>query len=401
MNILFLSAHVPSPVGRQAGLKSSYHICEWLAKRHTVHLLCFGTKDELDHYQHQDNEIFHCWDAIGVTAGSRLRGIVRAWQQPISIATRSTKLFRTKLRSLLASHHFDVAILDHTAMWQYANELGSVPVLVGSAHDVVSQLWQRKTQHERNLLLRSLSALEHSRIQRWEKSALETLDIVAPHSDKDAQLLRQINPSACICPIRPWFTSPNRTLRSPREPGSIAFLGAFDRSENRDAVEYGIRQVLPLVRSQCPDLKFYIVGSHSDRMKRLAEEYVDVVVAGFVEDLAGFLSRIQVALLPLRFGAGIKVKMLECMASGLAVVTTDVGAEGVGGDNGVHYLVGNTTAELADCTIRLLKNPALSQSIGDSARRLVLHEFDFGKALERLWCLVDQHFVEPTHAIHG
>lgn len=284
-------------------------------------------------------------------------------------------------------------------MWQYARELGVVPVLVGSAHDVVSQLWQRKTQLQGRFILRSLFRMEYNRVRNWERSASSKLDVIAPHSNKDGELLRQMNPSACVCPIRPWFTFSHRVYSNAREPGSVVFLGAFDRSENRDAVEYGVRKILPLIRNKCPALRFYIVGNHSDRMKRLAEGCNDIEIAGFVDDLPEFLSHIQIALLPLRFGAGIKVKMLDCMASGLAVVTTAVGAEGVGGDSGVHYLVGDTAEDLADCTIRLLKNPSSTQSMGDRARALVMEEFNFGKAMERLWSLVENRLVESMPVV--
>lgn len=399
MNILFVSAHVPSPVGRQAGLKSSYHICEWLAARHSLHLLCFATEDEQRDCRPEDNRIFHCWDTVEVTTWSRLAGIVGEWRIPVSIAARSSDLFRKKLRALFQSHQFDVAILDHTSMWQYTAEISAVPILVGSAHDVVSQLWQRKAQQQSSIVWRSLFGMEHARVQSWERSALGKLDVIAPHSEKDAELLRQMNPSACVCPIRAWFTFPQRVYSNPREPGSIVFLGALDRSENRDAVEYGIRQILPLIRRACPGFKFYIAGSHSEKMKHLAEGSNDIVIAGFVEDLPGFLSRMQIALLPLRLGAGIKVKMLECMASGLAVVTTPVGVEGVGGENGVHYLVGETAEELANCTVRLLKDPGSAQSFGDMAREFVIAGFDFEKALERLWSLVEARVVEPAPAV--
>jgi len=401
MNILFLSAHLPSPVGRQAGQKTSYQICNWLARHHSVHLLGFATTAELRNSRREDNQIFDGLETIEVDTWTRVGGIVRKWHYPLTIAARSSSLFHGKLRSLLKTHRFEVAILDHTAMFQYAGELSSVQVLVGSAHDVVSQLWQRKSRLQPSFFLRTLYRFEYSRVQKWERLALGNLDVIAPHSDKDARLLQQISTSARICPIRPWFTLPQCALSIPRIPGSIAFLGAFDRSENRDALEYGIREVLPLIRREYPDFKFYIVGSHSERMKSLAKEASDIVVCGFVEDLAGFLSSMQLALLPLRFGAGIKVKMLECMASGLAVVTTEVGAEGVGGESGVQYFVGNSAQELADRTIQLLRNPTLAWSMGESARNLVLEEFNFGEALERLWSLVDNYFVESTPAVHA
>jgi glycosyltransferase involved in cell wall biosynthesis len=107
----------------------------------------------------------------------------------------------------------------------------------------------------------------------------------------------------------------------------------------------------------------------------------NVVRTGFVDDIGGFLSGMQIALLPIRQGAGVKVKTLECMAAGVAVVTTPVGAEGINAVHGVHFLIGETPQELAKYVIQLLRNPEDARQMGECARAWFESEYDFGRPM--------------------
>src|ERR1700739_2623985 len=127
MKILVLSGHSASPRARQAGQKTSYYICEFLARKHEVHLLSFTTEDEAESFRPEDMKIFRSSDFVPVTNWTRLYGILAAPRLPLSIATRSAQGFRRKVKGLLKGRSYDVAILDHTAMWQYRDMLYSVP----------------------------------------------------------------------------------------------------------------------------------------------------------------------------------------------------------------------------------------------------------------------------------
>ncbi len=94
MQILFLSAHLPSPHARQGGQRTSYHICEFLGLRHDMHLLCFGTENERAVFDGQGMEIFHSWDVVPVSQWTRLRGVLSSTRLPLSAAARYSRTFR-------------------------------------------------------------------------------------------------------------------------------------------------------------------------------------------------------------------------------------------------------------------------------------------------------------------
>jgi polysaccharide biosynthesis protein PslH len=400
MQILFLSAHLPSARAHQAGQKTSYHICEWLARRHEVHLLSFATEDEVLSVREPDNGIFHCWETVPVTNWTRLSGIVSAPFVPISVAVRHSRRFRERLYQLLSSHKIDVAILDHTAMWQYAGQFSDMPSCVGSAHDCLTQAWERRLARAPDATFSRLFKIETKRTRNWERDALGNLAFVIVQSEKDSTLLGQLNPNTQRFVIHPWVSigqeSSSSVAGRPRKPDSIVFWGALDRAENRDAVAYIVRDILPRVREQVPNATLYVAGSHSESIVSVVQGIPQVVLTGFIDNIREFLSGMQVALLPLRLGAGIKVKTLECMAAGLPVVTTSVGAEGIGADQGVHYWVEQDPNKLAERTVQLLRAPEAGLRMGELAQEFFFSQFDFYRPLDALEAWIAQGHKIPS-----
>jgi glycosyltransferase involved in cell wall biosynthesis len=392
MQILFLSGHLPSPQSRQGGQKTSYHICEFLSRRHDVHLLCFGTEGERAVFDGQGMEIFRSWDVVPVSRWTRLRGVLSSPRLPVSVGARTSRTFRSKLRRLTQSHRFDVVILDHTAMWQYANHLGGGTLCVGLLHDVLTQLWKRKAEGAPNALSATILSVEAKRVEWWEQKALSKLDLVIAQCEKDRALLGELHPGLKRFVIQQWVSVPARRSSSEtatnRDVDSVVFWGALDRSVNTDAVAYAVREIFPSVREAVPSAKFYVAGNNSESVASLTDGAPQVIRTGFVPDISTFLSNMQVALLPLRQGAGIKVKTLECMAAGVAVVTTPVGAEGIAAAHGVHLLIGETAEELASHTVRLLRRPEEARQMGERARNWFATEFDFSRPMAGLESLL-------------
>jgi glycosyltransferase involved in cell wall biosynthesis len=286
-------------------------------------------------------------------------------------------------------------------MWQYANHPVNAPLCAGLLHDVLTQLWERRAEGAPNALSRIILSMEAKRVQWWEQRALSQLDLVIPQSEKDGALLGRFNPGLKRFVIQQWVSVPARDSPSAtatiREADSVVFWGALDRSVNTDAVAYALREIFPRVREAAPSAKFYIAGNNSESVASITDGAPQVIRTGFVHDITAFLSGMQVALLPLRHGAGIKVKTLECMAAGVAVVTTPIGAEGIAAAHGVHLLIGETAEELASYTVRLLRRPEEARQMGERAREWFASEYDFGRpmaALESL--LVGNTRRQPT-----
>jgi glycosyltransferase involved in cell wall biosynthesis len=151
----------------------------------------------------------------------------------------------------------------------------------------------------------------------------------------------------------------------------LLFLGGFRHAPNLDGLLWFAGEIWPEIRSAVPDARLTIIGSEHpaevDGLSRL--EGVEVV--GYVPEVGPWLERALLMVAPLRFGAGMKSKVVEAMASGLAVVTTPVGAQGLGAVSGEHLVVADTPAEFARSVVELLLDPVRAEEIGRLGRRHV------------------------------
>jgi hypothetical protein len=387
MRILFLSGHLPSPQARQAGQKTSYRICEFLARRHSVHLLSFATKAELSGFRREDMSLFASFDLVPVSNWTRMIGLVTGPNLPLVAVVRHSSVFRRKLKSLLRKQTFDAVYLDFTGMLQYQVELANIPVVAAMEVEVMFRRWESRRKHSGNRLVRAFFGWEERRTKEWEIEQLKRVDVALVQSSEEKQLLAELLPGQEVRMIRPWIELGGNSTVPPhteREQNSLVFWGAMDRIENIDAVSYATESVLPAVWAQFAHARYYIAGSSPSSGLTRRYAHSRVIVSGFVDKPFEFLATKRVALLPMRLGAGIKVKVLECMAAGLAVVTTPAGAEGVPGRPGEHYLLGSDARELAEAVLKLLRLPSYAAEMGRRARVSVCSNHQFTESLRAL-----------------
>lgn len=142
------------------------------------------------------------------------------------------------------------------------------------------------------------------------------------------------------------------------ERQGLLFVGNFNHSPNRDAVRHFVGEVFPLVRAALPGAKFYVVGHHTpEEIAALHSE--DVLVKGYVSDLAPLFNGCRVFVAPLRFGAGMKGKIIQALAYGLPTVTTSIGAEGIGLRHTQEALIADSAEDFAAAVVELYGNREL------------------------------------------
>ncbi|MNL35281.1 Glycosyl transferases group 1 [compost metagenome] len=134
--------------------------------------------------------------------------------------------------------------------------------------------------------------------------------------------------------------------------------------------------MFPRIRARIPHCKLYLVGAEPPKEVRALADIPGVEVTGFVEDPCRYLERAKVVVAPIRFGAGLKNKVLEGMALRKAVVTSTVGQEGIGGEDGREYLIADTADALTESVLRCFEDAALRDQLGTNARRWIERHFD-------------------------
>jgi len=142
------------------------------------------------------------------------------------------------------------------------------------------------------------------------------------------------------------------------ERKDIMFIGSFLHQPNEDAVQFFVREIFPLIKKRVPDMRFFVVGS--DPLESILKLDSDAIkVTGYVRDVSPYFENCRVFVAPLRYGAGMKGKIGQSMAFGLPVVTTMIGAEGIGLANNQNALIADNPAEFAESVMRLYSDEEL------------------------------------------
>ena len=173
---------------------------------------------------------------------------------------------------------------------------------------------------------------EANEMEAIERKVWHAVDVTLYPSQEEANQVKQLDPSVDARPLVPFCFDDFRTLRTPPASRSIIFVAGFAHPPNVDAAIWLVHEILPLVRREVPDASLRIVGSNpTAAVKDLATDFVQVTGYVTSEKLEIIYSEARASVVPLRFGAGLKLKVVEAIHEGVPLVTTPVGAQGLEG----------------------------------------------------------------------
>jgi len=224
------------------------------------------------------------------------------------------------------------------------------------------------------------SFVQVQRITAFERSICQQADSVIAVSDEDAEALRGFRRDGKIGVISNGiFTDEYAMERQRLDLGEdvIVFTGKMDYRPNVDAMLWFTSDVLPLVHKTTPNARLYVVGQKPHpRLEKLREkEFVEVT--GWVAEVQPYLHAAGVYIAPLRMGSGTRLKILEAMAAGCAVVATSAAISGLSADVRQAIKVADSASEFAAAVVSLLQDSAQRQRLGDAARVFVRRHYDW------------------------
>lgn len=394
MKVLFLCRFLPHPEARDSGGQDTYHYIAALSERHSVSLMAFVKRE-----QSADAAFMRslCNEVIEVPYEPHAL-LPRVWRQwwrillPRVYGRNISVRYWRELRTLLSRIHPDVIIVDGM-MAPYGHHIQGAKRLLDEI-DIYSVVAHQVCRRERGIVLRIWNLCDWLRTQAWELHYVDSYDGVLVRSQRDQTLLRSFVPDQNVSVIAPWFEGLDRlkeiTLQRPRG-NRLLFVGAMNLPANEEAVQYFVREVLPLVRQKVDDAELYIVGSSPrERVQQLAAED-GVVVTGEVEDLTPYYERCAVNVVPLLRGGGIIVKTLNGMAAGRPTVSTPLGNSGTGAKPGRDLIVAEEAPEsFASAISELLVDRELWKTIAKNGRWYVSTNYDWSDTVRDLEQLLER-----------
>jgi GT2 family glycosyltransferase/glycosyltransferase involved in cell wall biosynthesis len=216
------------------------------------------------------------------------------------------------------------------------------------------------------------------RLHEVETELFRSVDVVLTFSPDEVPEIRRAAPEVDVRVVTPAFyarsAAPMAPVRDWSDRHDIIFVGAMDHRPNVDAAHALVETVMPRIWAARPDAHASIVGGHVPAsVAELGSPRVSVT--GHVPDLAPYWAQARLSLLPLRFGAGVKGKVIASLEAGVPVVTTAIGNEGIGLAAGEEALIGASPAELAALALQLLEDEALASSLSAAGQRVIGERF--------------------------
>lgn len=369
MRILLTAPLLPQPAATTGGALVFYGLVEALAMRHQVTVVCLAGASPTDRAG------LEALTALGVTVvpvwrqaaggaqvvGRRMRLAAR-WattRDPLRVLKFHEPAVQKALDATVADatdsgRAFDLVQVEDNAMAQYRYPPGIARVL---------------TEHEVRLSGAG-NPLRTGRWHQYQRNVWQRFDRLIVFTERDAAALRAIAPELeAIVRVNPFgVTLGPPADRALERDDQLVFVGGFRHAPNVDAARWLVRSILPLVQARRAGTRLTIVGADPPApVRALASPWV--TVTGFVPDVQPYLDQAAVVIAPLRAGAGMRVKILQALARGKAVVTTSLGAEGLAA--GAPVRMGESAAQLADAVVALLADASARRELGDRARSFV------------------------------
>jgi glycosyltransferase involved in cell wall biosynthesis len=304
---------------------------------------------------------------------------------PYSVASHASRALRRAVVEHAARHAVDLWQCEWTPYAEVLRGLVGVRRLV-VAHNVESLIWQRYHETETNPLKRWYVGRQWRKFERFESWAYGSADCTVTVSAEDAARVRGwfgggrvqvIDNGVDPCYFRP--------APAPGRMGTVLFLGSLDWRPNLDGVAQLLERVFPAVRSREPEARLCLVGRNPPAWLRRRTAATDgVELHADVADVRPYLAAASVLAVPLRVGGGSRLKILEALASGVPVVSTRVGAEGLCLEPGRHLTVADGIEDLAGALLRCLREPAAAREQAACGRRVVLERYDWDVLADRL-----------------
>lgn len=398
--ILILTPQFPYPPHQGTTLRN-FNLIAGLAQRHEVHLLSFG-----DRVESQDSPLDDLCQSVQAvppperTLRHRLQGLALSGLPDMAQRLPSA-VFRTALADTLERTEPDVVEVEGIELAQYLFQVadsrgeGKRPLLVYDDHNAEYILQQRAFETDVRQPSRWVAAVysfvQWRRLREYERRACLTADRVVAVSEADAGALRKLLPDLEVAVVpngvdMDFYTASVPPLRAGEGPGAqdLVFTAKMDFRPNVDAVVWFVQEVLPLIRREAPETRFWAVGkTPHPRLASLADD-PGIVLTGWVEDVRPYIAGAAVYVIPLRMGGGTRLKVLEAMAMGKSIVSTAVGCEGFDLEPGQELIIADQPAEFAAAVLSLLRDPERRERVGRAARRFAGSRYDWRMIVPRL-----------------
>jgi glycosyltransferase involved in cell wall biosynthesis len=300
--------------------------------------------------------------------------------QSYNIQRFESAAFDEKLKFVLNQQTFDVVVFESLFVMPYYHTVSSqtTALTVLRQHNVEHIIWNTLANRTNSLVKKWYLKLLAARLQTYEQQALNKVDALTTLTVHDKQTLIELG---CTKPIHVTPLAVSMSEELPKNENLTVFhIGSMEWMPNTDGIRWFINEVWPKVISTIPTAQLHLAGRGIDGVLT-SDTKNNIIVDGEVADAATYMNEHGIMIVPLFSGSGIRVKILEGMAAGKAIVSTSLGAQGIEYTHNKNILIADTTESFAHAVIDLLQSPQKVGLLGDAGKLLVSKTYSYEKVI--------------------
>ncbi|MEM7163418.1 MAG: glycosyltransferase [Bacteroidota bacterium] len=309
----------------------------------------------------------------------------------LNLYRNSSRSFNRHVKSILSN--YDLVIVDHYDVYPSVMRTKDKPIILHQ-HNAEYCLWERMSSLEKNPIKKWVISFEANRVKNAERSF--TID-----ADKTWAAPNDIKALMALGVEREKFETTyhlgdDHLMHLPlveytNTKKNILFVGTQSWEANIHGMEWFLNKVWPKVKSKDQEIQLIIIGKNpSSRLTQLTEGDAQVHYPGFVENLEDYFHEARVSIVPLLFGSGMKVKLLNAMFRGIPSVTTTVGAEGIDIQDKKHIYISDDPMTFAEGILHLMKDQKTWEDFRNKSRRLAIEKYSWDSLIKKHRLEIDE-----------
>jgi glycosyltransferase involved in cell wall biosynthesis len=311
-------------------------------------------------------------------AGSVAKRIARSYPSCVRKQEGMRLLLMPLVKKALKQERYDIINIEHTNVAHWLAPIKSPAKKIMVAHNVKTVMWERYYQQssgdERHELQR-----DYLKFVKYEKTYLNFYDGIIAMSETDRGFIHHLCGNDLPVHVIPngvdieYFS----TSSSEAEPMTLVFTGTMSHPPNDEGIQFFCKEIFPKILAKEPRAKLLIVGSAPSQEVQALADGSRIEVTGFVPDTRPYLTSAAVVIVPLLTGSGTRLKILEAMAMGKAIVSTTIGAEGIDCTHGKNISLADTPEEFSERVLGLMADQNQAKNLGMNARGLACEKYSW------------------------